>query len=94
MTNTPAVVTPVVARLAVRLGVVDRPGPLKVQSRPVPYLGGVAMLAGIVAAYLVARELPFLSTAASSVFAYRVAGSGSAASLLSSSSDWLVIAGR
>jgi UDP-GlcNAc:undecaprenyl-phosphate GlcNAc-1-phosphate transferase len=41
------VVTPVVAWLAVRLGVVDRPGPLKVQTRPVPYLGGVAVFAAL-----------------------------------------------
>jgi UDP-GlcNAc:undecaprenyl-phosphate GlcNAc-1-phosphate transferase len=42
-----AVVTPLVARLAWRLDVVDRPGPLKVQSRPVPYLGGIAVFAGV-----------------------------------------------
>jgi UDP-GlcNAc:undecaprenyl-phosphate/decaprenyl-phosphate GlcNAc-1-phosphate transferase len=40
-------VTPVAAWLAVRLGIVDRPGPLKVQTRPVPYLGGVAVFAGL-----------------------------------------------
>jgi UDP-GlcNAc:undecaprenyl-phosphate/decaprenyl-phosphate GlcNAc-1-phosphate transferase len=43
-----AIATPVVARLAVRLEVVDRPGPLKVQTRPVPYLGGVAVFAALV----------------------------------------------
>jgi UDP-GlcNAc:undecaprenyl-phosphate GlcNAc-1-phosphate transferase len=41
------IVTPVAARLAVRLGVVDRPGPLKVQTRPVPYMGGVAVFLGL-----------------------------------------------
>jgi UDP-GlcNAc:undecaprenyl-phosphate GlcNAc-1-phosphate transferase len=41
-----AVVTPVVALIATRLGVVDRPGPLKLQERPVPYLGGVAVAVG------------------------------------------------
>jgi UDP-GlcNAc:undecaprenyl-phosphate/decaprenyl-phosphate GlcNAc-1-phosphate transferase len=41
------IATPFAARLAVRLGVVDRPGPLKVQTRPVPYLGGVAVFAGL-----------------------------------------------
>jgi UDP-GlcNAc:undecaprenyl-phosphate/decaprenyl-phosphate GlcNAc-1-phosphate transferase len=40
-------VTPVAARLAVWLDVVDRPGPLKVQTRPVPYLGGFAVFAGL-----------------------------------------------
>jgi UDP-GlcNAc:undecaprenyl-phosphate GlcNAc-1-phosphate transferase len=41
------VATPVAARVAVGIGVVDRPGPLKVQQRPVPYLGGVAVFAGL-----------------------------------------------
>lgn len=40
-------VTPLAALLAVRVGVVDRPGALKVQQRPVPYLGGVAVFAGL-----------------------------------------------
>lgn len=35
---------------------------------PIPYFGGPAMLAGLFAAYLVARHLPFLSRADSSVF--------------------------
>jgi UDP-GlcNAc:undecaprenyl-phosphate GlcNAc-1-phosphate transferase len=42
-----ASVTPLAARVARRLDVVDRPGPLKVQSRPVPYLGGVAVFVGL-----------------------------------------------
>jgi UDP-GlcNAc:undecaprenyl-phosphate GlcNAc-1-phosphate transferase len=42
-----ALTTPVAARVAVRAGVVDRPGPLKVQQRPVPYLGGLAVFAGL-----------------------------------------------
>ncbi len=37
------VLTPLVMRVAGRLGVVDRPGPLKPQDAPVPYLGGVAV---------------------------------------------------
>ena len=40
--------TPLVIVMATRLGIVDRPGPLKPQSRPVPYLGGVAVFAGLV----------------------------------------------
>ena len=39
--------TPLVIVMATRLGIVDRPGPLKPQSRPVPYLGGVAVFAGL-----------------------------------------------
>ncbi len=41
---------PPVAHLARALGIVDKPGPLKVQTAPVPYLGGVAVLAGMLAA--------------------------------------------
>jgi UDP-GlcNAc:undecaprenyl-phosphate GlcNAc-1-phosphate transferase len=49
------VATPIAARIATRLGVVDRPGPLKVHARPVPYLGGVAVFAGLVGPVAVAR---------------------------------------
>lgn len=38
-----AVATPLAGRLARRLGILDRPGPLKVQREPVPYLGGIAL---------------------------------------------------
>ena len=41
------VATPVAATIATRIGLVDRPGPLKVHDRPVPYLGGAAVLAAI-----------------------------------------------
>jgi UDP-GlcNAc:undecaprenyl-phosphate GlcNAc-1-phosphate transferase len=49
------VATPLAARLAWRLDIVDRPGPLKVQSRPVPYLGGVAVFDGLSAPVLWSR---------------------------------------
>ncbi len=49
------VATPLAARLATRLGIVDRPGPLKVHSRPVPYLGGLAVLVALVAPIVSAR---------------------------------------
>jgi UDP-GlcNAc:undecaprenyl-phosphate GlcNAc-1-phosphate transferase len=39
-------------RLALRLGLLDHPGPRKLQSRPVPYLGGVAVGLGIAAGVL------------------------------------------
>lgn len=39
--------TPLVARVAMATGVVDRPGALKVHERPVAYLGGVAVFAGL-----------------------------------------------
>lgn len=41
------VCTPAVMALARRTGVLDRPGPLKVHDRPIPYLGGLAILAGL-----------------------------------------------
>jgi UDP-N-acetylmuramyl pentapeptide phosphotransferase/UDP-N-acetylglucosamine-1-phosphate transferase len=50
-----AVLTPAVARAAEHFGVVDRPGPLKVQSRPIPYLGGLAVLAGVLVPVLLDR---------------------------------------
>ncbi len=37
--------TPLAAALARRTGVVDRPGPLKIQREPIPYLGGLAVFA-------------------------------------------------
>jgi UDP-GlcNAc:undecaprenyl-phosphate/decaprenyl-phosphate GlcNAc-1-phosphate transferase len=41
------VATPLAIRAAVRFRVLDRPGALKVHERPVPYLGGVAVFAGV-----------------------------------------------
>ncbi len=43
-------VTPLVERVASRLGAVDRPDQRKVHEQPVPSLGGVAMFAGFAAA--------------------------------------------
>jgi UDP-GlcNAc:undecaprenyl-phosphate/decaprenyl-phosphate GlcNAc-1-phosphate transferase len=52
----------VVAReIALRAGAVARVRDRDVHDEPIPYLGGLAMLGGLVAAYLVGRELPFLS---------------------------------
>ncbi|HRD63260.1 MAG TPA: MraY family glycosyltransferase [Nocardioides sp.] len=63
----------VVAReIAIRSGAVARVRDRDVHDEPVPYLGGLAMLGGLVAAYLVARELPFLSL--SGPFVFRDAG--------------------
>jgi UDP-GlcNAc:undecaprenyl-phosphate GlcNAc-1-phosphate transferase len=41
------VATPVAAWVATRVGIVDAPGPLKVHTRSVPYLGGVAVLVAL-----------------------------------------------
>jgi UDP-GlcNAc:undecaprenyl-phosphate GlcNAc-1-phosphate transferase len=54
----------VVAReIALRTGAVAAVRDRDVHAEPIPYLGGLAMLGGLVAAYAVARELPFLSSA-------------------------------
>lgn len=64
----------VVAReIALRTGAVARVRDRDVHEEPIPYLGGLAMLGGLVAAYLVARELPFLSTN-SGPYVFRDAG--------------------
>jgi UDP-GlcNAc:undecaprenyl-phosphate/decaprenyl-phosphate GlcNAc-1-phosphate transferase len=51
------VVTPIAARLAVRLGLVDRPGLFKVQAHPVPYLGGLAVFTALAAPIAIERAL-------------------------------------
>lgn len=59
----------VVAReIAVRTGAVAKVRDRDVHAEPVPYLGGLAMLGGLFAAFLVARQLPFLSTSSPFVF--------------------------
>src|SRR3712207_9557059 len=49
--------------VALRFGAVARVRDRDVHAVPIPYFGGVAMYGGLVAAYLVARHLPFLSPA-------------------------------
>jgi len=51
------VATPAAAWAARRLGVVDNPGPLKPQAKPVPYLGGVGVFAGLLVGVSLARPL-------------------------------------
>lgn len=56
--------------LAVRWGAVAKVRDRDVHRIPTPYFGGPAMLGGLVAAYMVATQLPFLAKAAdSAVFA-------------------------
>ncbi|HSH58342.1 MAG TPA: MraY family glycosyltransferase, partial [Acidimicrobiales bacterium] len=52
------VLTPLVRRLAIRLGAVVRPDERRVHERPTPTLGGLAMYAGFLAAMAVATRLP------------------------------------
>jgi UDP-N-acetylmuramyl pentapeptide phosphotransferase/UDP-N-acetylglucosamine-1-phosphate transferase len=52
-----ALATPLAARGARRLGIVDRPGPLKPQEATVPYLGGLAVLLGLAGPTAMTRPL-------------------------------------
>ncbi|MDQ3981038.1 MAG: undecaprenyl/decaprenyl-phosphate alpha-N-acetylglucosaminyl 1-phosphate transferase [Actinomycetota bacterium] len=52
------VLTPAVWRLSIRIGAVVKPDERRVHQRPTPTLGGVAMLAGFLAAMAVAYFLP------------------------------------
>src|SRR5436305_8753932 len=47
--------TPVAAWIAIRVGLVDEPGPLKVHAKAVPYIGGVAVLVALVGPAVGAR---------------------------------------
>ena len=47
------VTTPLARRLAVRVGAVDRPSARRINKKPIPRMGGVAIFAGIVAAFVV-----------------------------------------
>ena len=59
----------IVSRVAAeRVGAVAKVRDRDVHALPVPYFGGIAMLGGLAATYLVARQLPFLSTADAAVF--------------------------
>ena len=60
----------VIAReIAVRFGAVAQVRDRDMHAVPIPYFGGLAMLGGMAAAYVVARELPFLSRSGPTVFA-------------------------
>lgn len=43
-------VTPIAMKLALKVGLVDRPGPNKFHGQPTPYLGGLAIAASVLAA--------------------------------------------
>jgi UDP-GlcNAc:undecaprenyl-phosphate/decaprenyl-phosphate GlcNAc-1-phosphate transferase len=59
----------VVAReVALRTGAVAKVRDRDVHAIPIPYFGGVAMLGGLFAGYVVARELPFLSLSDEKIF--------------------------
>jgi UDP-GlcNAc:undecaprenyl-phosphate/decaprenyl-phosphate GlcNAc-1-phosphate transferase len=51
------VTAPIIRRIAIRLRIVDRPGPLKTHRAPVPYLGGVAVFLGLLVGPIEADRL-------------------------------------
>jgi UDP-GlcNAc:undecaprenyl-phosphate GlcNAc-1-phosphate transferase len=51
--------TPVVRRVSIARGAIDRPSDRKVHPHPTPTMGGFAMYAGFLAALLLSRYLPF-----------------------------------
>ena len=57
--------TPVVRRLGLRFGLLDQPGARKLHARPVPLLGGVAILGSVLAALLLSPTRPEVLQASS-----------------------------
>jgi UDP-GlcNAc:undecaprenyl-phosphate GlcNAc-1-phosphate transferase len=51
------IASPIIRRVAIRLRIVDRPGPLKTHRAPVPYLGGVAVFLGLLVGPIEADRL-------------------------------------
>jgi UDP-GlcNAc:undecaprenyl-phosphate/decaprenyl-phosphate GlcNAc-1-phosphate transferase len=60
-TGTTFVLTPVVRRLMVRWGGIDRPSDRKVHPTPTPTMGGLAMYAGLLVGLAVSQVLPFFT---------------------------------
>lgn len=59
--GTTFVATPLVRRLVTRLGAIDQPSDRKVHPMATPTMGGLAMLAGVLAGLGLSRVLPFFS---------------------------------
>ncbi|HEX7463600.1 MAG TPA: MraY family glycosyltransferase [Actinomycetota bacterium] len=53
--------TPLVRRLSLRLGWIDRPSDRKVHPKPTPTAGGLAIFLGVVAGLGISRWIPFLA---------------------------------
>jgi UDP-GlcNAc:undecaprenyl-phosphate GlcNAc-1-phosphate transferase len=56
------VATPLVRRLSLRVGWIDRPSDRKVHPKPTPTVGGLAICLGVLAGLMATRFVPFLST--------------------------------
>jgi UDP-GlcNAc:undecaprenyl-phosphate GlcNAc-1-phosphate transferase len=64
------VLTPAARRLGHATGLVDRPGhPLKIHARPVPVLGGLAVVAATLVALAIAGDLPPVAVVAAAALA-------------------------
>ncbi|MFP5346396.1 MAG: glycosyltransferase family 4 protein [Actinomycetes bacterium] len=80
--------TPAVRRLAERLGAMTPVRDRDVHSVPTPRLGGLAMLAGLAASFVVATQVPFLSTIFSaSRGAWAILGAGALVCLIGAADD-------
>lgn len=60
--------TPVMRRVALRLGVIDRPAARKLHKAPIPLLGGVAIYLAVIGALLVYSDRRFIVQAAGILF--------------------------
>jgi UDP-GlcNAc:undecaprenyl-phosphate GlcNAc-1-phosphate transferase len=65
-----------VRSLALRVGMVDLPGPRKVHLRPIPLLGGLAMYGAVMIAVLFAAVILLISGSHAQVFSVLVGGRG------------------
>lgn len=63
------VLTPLVDRVCKRLSILDQPGPMKIHSRPIPRLGGVAIAMAIAAGVIAAAAGGTISVARVSIAA-------------------------
>jgi len=65
-----------VRQFALRVGMVDHPGPRKVHVQPMPLLGGLAIYLGVLIALLVSMDGRALTVADGATVAAAVAASG------------------
>lgn len=79
--------TPVARRLAERFRAMTPVRDRDVHSVPTPRLGGLAMLAGLGASFLVATQVPFLSVIFRSSGAWAVLGAGALVCLIGAADD-------
>ncbi len=52
--------TPLASLVATKIGAIDHPNDRKVHAKPTPTLGGLAILAGLIAAGVAALSIPYL----------------------------------